>query len=168
MRRIMIAPIERPSRSSGVASIVRVPRNLLSGLSIPGTRCRILPRYHGRESSCDRASARSNRRHSTIMKGYSAPRGQMESTHNDATGREPSPSTAHNHSIVRFAQPRGARGNRIQHRLYIRRRAGNHAQDLARRRLLLQSFSEVAVAGLQFFETAARSRWRSRPGRRRF
>ena len=47
--------------------------------------------------------------------------------------------------IAASLQPHSARsvlGNRIQHRLNIRRRAGDDAQDFARRRLLLQRFLE--------------------------
>ena len=38
----------------------------------------------------------------------------------------------------RVAQPRGIFRDNIEHRLDIRRRAGNDTQDFARRRLLLQ------------------------------
>ena len=44
--------------------------------------------------------------------------------------------------IVCVAQPRRILRDRIQHRLNIRRRAGDDAQDFARRRLLLQRFLE--------------------------
>ncbi len=40
------------------------------------------------------------------------------------------------------AKPCGSLGNGIQHRLDISRRAGNDAQDLARRSLLLLGFAE--------------------------
>ena len=50
-------------------------------------------------------------------------------------------------SIDRVAQPRGTLGNRVQHRLNVRRRTGDDAQDLARRGLLLQaSVSPVRLA----------------------
>ena len=48
-------------------------------------------------------------------------------------------------SIERFANARRILSNDIQHRLNIRRRASNDAQDFTRRRLLLQRF-------LQFLE----------------
>ena len=41
-----------------------------------------------------------------------------------------------------LAEPRGIFGDRIKHRLNIRRRAGDDTQDLARRRLLLQRLLE--------------------------
>ena len=49
---------------------------------------------------------------------------------------------ATDHASVASHKPRGVLGDGIQHRLNIRRRAGDHAQDLARRRLLLQRFLE--------------------------
>ena len=49
-------------------------------------------------------------------------------------------------------QPRRILGHHIQHRLNIRRRAGDHAQNLARRRLLLQRFGELAVASIELVE----------------
>ena len=55
-------------------------------------------------------------------------------------------------SIGRVAQPSRILSNHIQHWLDVRRRAGDHAQDFARRGLLLQCLSEIAVAFLQFFE----------------
>ena len=48
--------------------------------------------------------------------------------------------------IVRIADARGVLGNGVQHRLKIRRRAGDDTQDLTRRGLLLQRLGEVAVA----------------------
>src|SRR5262245_38405245 len=43
-----------------------------------------------------------------------------------------------NHRVRGLAQSSCARGDCFQHRLEIRRRAGDHTQDLGRRRLLLQ------------------------------
>ena len=54
--------------------------------------------------------------------------------------------------IERLTQARGARGHGIEDGLHIRRRAADDAQDLARRRLLLQGLGEVAVAHLQLLE----------------
>ena len=45
---------------------------------------------------------------------------------------------AGNYGVRRLAQSCSIFRNRIQHRLNIRRRAGDDAQDLTRRRLLLQ------------------------------
>ena len=47
-----------------------------------------------------------------------------------------------NRTSSRITQPRGAFRDRIQHRLNIRRRAGNDAQDFTRRSLLLERFLE--------------------------
>ena len=47
-----------------------------------------------------------------------------------------------NHRVGCIAQARGIFCNDIQYRLNIRRRAGDDAQDLARRRLLLQCLGE--------------------------
>src|SRR5688572_31880290 len=44
--------------------------------------------------------------------------------------------------IIRLAQARGVFGHSIQYRLDLRRRTGDHAQNLARRRLLLQRLLE--------------------------
>ena len=49
---------------------------------------------------------------------------------------------AANNSVVCLTEPRGIFRDHIQHRLNIRRRAGDDAQYLARRRLLLQRFLE--------------------------
>ena len=56
----------------------------------------------------------------------------------DATSQKLSPSQRQIADIASFAQPRGIFGNDIQHRLNIRRRAGDDTQDFTRRRLLLQ------------------------------
>ena|SRR3989442_650052 len=45
-----------------------------------------------------------------------------------------------------------ASGNGVEHRLSIGRRGRDHAQDLARRGLLLQGLGQVAIAGLKFSE----------------
>ena len=55
---------------------------------------------------------------------------------------------AKDHRIVGVTQPRGIFRNNIQHRLDIGRRTGDHAQNLARRGLLLQCFGEVTIARL--------------------
>ncbi len=47
-------------------------------------------------------------------------------------------SRSQNDGISRVTKPRGIFGDRIEHRLDIRRRAGNDAQDFTRRRLLFQ------------------------------
>ena len=47
-----------------------------------------------------------------------------------------------NHSVIALAQPRGVFCDHIQHRLDIRRRAGDDAQDFTRRGLLLQRLLE--------------------------
>ena len=68
--------------------------------------------------------------------------GRLESIHRCATSRSIIAVNAPNHRIVRIAQPRRILGDHIQHRLNIRRRAGDDAQDLTRRSLLLQRFLE--------------------------
>ena len=50
------------------------------------------------------------------------------------------------------AKPRGIFRHHIQYRLDIRWRAGDHAQNLARRRLLLQRFGQLAIASIEFVE----------------
>ena len=49
---------------------------------------------------------------------------------------------AHNHSVICLTQPRGILCHHIQHRLNIRRRTGDDAQDFTRRGLLLQRLLE--------------------------
>ena len=51
-------------------------------------------------------------------------------------------------------QVNAAPRNRIEHRLYVGRRARDHAQDLGGRRLLLERFAKVAVARLELVEEA--------------
>jgi hypothetical protein len=46
-----------------------------------------------------------------------------------------------NHSIVGLAQPRRILCNHIQYRLEVSRRGGDHAEDLACRRLLLRALA---------------------------
>ena len=47
-----------------------------------------------------------------------------------------------NRRVIGPAHPRRALGNRVKHRLNVRRRAGDDAQDFTRRRLLLQRLLE--------------------------
>ena len=51
-----------------------------------------------------------------------------------------------------LAEPRSTFRDSIQHRVKIRRRARDDAQDLARRRLLLERLRQIAVARLQLLE----------------
>ena len=53
-----------------------------------------------------------------------------------------------------IAEPDGAFRDRVEHGLDVGRRARDHPQDLACRRLLLQGLDEVAVPGLQLREQA--------------
>src|SRR4029434_7874553 len=55
-------------------------------------------------------------------------------------------------AIACFTQPGDILCDHIQDRLNIRRRAGDDAENLARRGLLLQRLCEIAVAFLQLFE----------------
>ena len=55
------------------------------------------------------------------------------------------------YGIGRFTQSRGILGDSIQHRLNVGRRAGDDAQNLARRGLLFQCFGELTVTILQLF-----------------
>ena len=52
--------------------------------------------------------------------------------------RSTSPSNRKTHDIVRRTEPRGALGDRVEHRLDVGRRAGDDPQDLGRGGLLLQ------------------------------
>src|SRR5215470_6099350 len=57
-------------------------------------------------------------------------------------------------SVQCVTQPRGIFRDHVQHRLNIRRRASDDAENLTRRGLLLQRFGYLAIAFLQFFEQA--------------
>ena len=57
------------------------------------------------------------------------------------TVHKASPSTRKITALVASHKPSGTSRHRIQHRLNVRRRAGNHAQNLARRRLLLRALA---------------------------
>src|SRR5262245_285003 len=57
-----------------------------------------------------------------------------------------------NHGVGRITKPLGTFCNSIEYGLEIGRRAGNHAQNLTRCRLLFQSLGEISVAGLQLIE----------------
>ena len=136
VRRIMIAPIAIPSRSNGVARTVRMPRNSWAIPEIPSSGSL-------QDHECEVC------RSIMARPGWSA--GRLSNVpHPPATGIGPyapqlevlSPSTRSNQRIRRIAQPRGILRNDIQHRLNIRRRAGDDAQDFARRRLLLQRLLE--------------------------
>src|SRR5580765_6415253 len=54
--------------------------------------------------------------------------------------------------IVCSTQPGRILCNHVQHRLNIRRRAGDRAQNLARRWLLLQRLTEGVIANFKFLE----------------
>src|SRR5712692_8976443 len=56
--------------------------------------------------------------------------------------------------VERLTQAGGAFGHGVEQRLDVRRRAADDAEDLARRRLLLQGLGKVAVARLQLLEQA--------------
>ena len=51
-----------------------------------------------------------------------------------------------------LAQARGTLDDRVEDRLEVGRRGGDHAQDLGGRRLLLQRLGQLAVALLQLLE----------------
>ena len=57
--------------------------------------------------------------------------------------------------IASVAQPRRVLRDHIQHRLNVRRRTGDHAKDLTRRRLLLQRLGEIAIARLLLVNSRA-------------
>ena len=78
------------------------------------------------------------------------------------------PSYESQHHIVDATNPGRALDNSVEDRLHVRRRAADDAEDLGRRRLMLQSLAQFRVARLRSLGTAARSRWQSRPARQRF
>ena len=69
-----------------------------------------------------------------------------------ATSSSSSPSSLPDDDVARAAQPRCAVGDRVEHRLHVGRRAADDAQDLRRRRLLLQRLGDLGVARLQLLE----------------
>ena len=54
--------------------------------------------------------------------------------------------------VLSVAQPAGAAHDRVEHGLDVGGRAADHAQDLPRRRLLLERLRQLAVARLQLPE----------------
>ena len=72
------------------------------------------------------------------------------------------------HHVINPTNPGGALDDGVEDRLHVRRRAADDAEHLGRCRLMLQGLAQFRVALAEFLERVARSRWRSRPGRRRF
>ena len=70
-------------------------------------------------------------------------------------------------AIGRLAQHGGAVRDGVEHRLHVGRRTRDHPQDFCGSRLLLQRLLQVARLAPAPPRTAARSRWRSSPDRRR-
>ena len=62
------------------------------------------------------------------------------------------PQAESQHQVINPANPCRALDDSIEHRLDIGRRAADDAENLARRSLLLQSFAQIRVALLEFFE----------------
>ena len=56
------------------------------------------------------------------------------------------------HAVFGVAQTQGALRDGLEDRLGVGRRLADHLQDVAGRRLLLERFSQVTVAGLEFLE----------------
>jgi hypothetical protein len=59
---------------------------------------------------------------------------------------------AHERALLRLAETPAARDDGAEHRGDVRGRAADHAEDLARGRLLVQRLREIAVAGLELLE----------------
>src|SRR2546422_513161 len=64
---------------------------------------------------------------------------------------------ARDDGVLAAAQPARASNDGVEDRLDVRRRARDHAEDFGRRRLLLQSFGEVGVLGLELAEQPPRA-----------
>ena len=58
------------------------------------------------------------------------------------------------HHVVDPANPRGALDDGVEHRLHVRRRAADDAEDFRGRGLMLQRLAQFCVALLEFFEQA--------------
>ena len=133
-----IAPMATPSRSNGVTRTVRVPvtcwRALASGNSVSSSGSNIMD---VNRLAVDDGSA-SGRAATERPSALAAP----ASAHMLPHARSTSPSTRSIKASSRIAQPRSIFRHRIQHRLNVRRRAGDDAQDFTRRSLLLQRFLE--------------------------
>src|SRR4030095_16061024 len=56
------------------------------------------------------------------------------------------------HYVINTANPRSALHDGVEHRLHVRRRAADNAEDFRSRRLMLQGFAQFCVAFLQFLE----------------
>src|SRR5262245_41530920 len=59
-----------------------------------------------------------------------------------------------NGCVKSVAQPGCALGNRVEHRLDIGRRAGDHPQDLTRRGLSIQRLCQITITRLKLLEQA--------------
>ncbi len=151
LRPTKIAPMGPAPRSIGTASRLRKPSGPRDAVRVLAVGQRVLDvddrsrqdRARGRRAGCPAAAA------SVTCPG--AP-GALPAC--SCTGREVhqlavEPEDGAQQSV---AQPHGASHDRIEDRLDVRRRLADHAQDLARRGLLLQRLAEIAVARLQLLE----------------
>ncbi len=72
------------------------------------------------------------------------------------------PSRSRSHHVINPTNPGGALDDGVEHRLHVRGRAADDAEHLGWLRSDAPALRATRVALLQFLETAARSRWRSR------
>src|SRR5438552_64389 len=106
-RRRKMQPIARPSRSSGVARIVRWPAS------------------RAMRALCGYSSSAAWRSSTWIVRA-------------SRTARALTVSRSIAHSCIGSAEARGVRGDRVEHRLQVRRRAGDRLEHLSRRGLALE------------------------------
>ena len=125
VRRITIAPIATPSRINGVPSTVRVPSVALDAATSE-TRFQLRPPYRERESSVDRLLP--GHRFTVDQAFFAEIVAVGDMAHSVATRRMTITVDQVNGSASVRRKPCGALRNHIQHRLNIRRRAGDDTQ----------------------------------------
>ena len=140
------ATVDRADGLRPRAASARRGRPKAARLGLRGDR---RTRDHRRHPGCERRARRGSLARSRLP-GMSAPR--------ERAPKRLAPSRAHvaerrqcgsarrrrKTPGARVARPRRSLGDRVEHGLHVRRRAADHPQDLARRRLLLQRLRRVA------------------------
>ena len=144
-----------PSRSSGVASIVRAAgtdsaasASTVTGNSVSGSARHVLDV----DACADQGPLAQSRAPRSTANAAPVRLVRRAMAHVCATRWRTSPSRRKIVAFVRAAESRGALGHDVHHRLEVGRRAGDHPQDLRGRRLLLERLGQLAVPGLELRE----------------
>src|SRR5215831_2865717 len=135
VRRMTIAPIGTPSRSMGVASMVR----------LPVASCRGLDSGYSVSSSAARSWMWMGAAYRRAARDYSRPRNRHWPVHCPLMNNVSAQTS--DYGILSVTKLCCILHDHVQHRLNVRRRACNHTENFTRRGLLLQRL-------LQFLEQA--------------